>query len=217
VTPVAESERNQATAGSEANTALRPLPPDAVIVMSVRDTVLFPGMVAPITVGRPRSVAAAQQAVREQRQIGILMQRDGKVADPEPIDMHRMGTIANIIRYITTPDGVHHVVCQGDQRFQVTEFLTGWPFLVARVLRIPESEARSPQIEARFLNLKAQAVEAIQLLPQVPAELLAAVQSIDAPPADQGRARRASARGVAARADGGNPAPAWRRRRGQGR
>jgi ATP-dependent Lon protease len=183
VTPVADSALNPAPAGSEANTALRPLPADAVIIMSVRDTVLFPGMVAPITVGRPRSVAAAQQAVREQRQIGILMQRDGKVADPEPIDMHRMGSIANIIRYITTPDGAHLVVCQGDQRFQVTEFLSGWPFLVARVLRIPESEARSPQIEARFLNLQSQALEALQLLPQAPQELIAAIQNTQSPSA----------------------------------
>ena len=59
-------------------------------------------------------------------------------------------------------------MCQGVQRFQITEFLSGWPFFVARVLRIPEPDSKSPEIEARFLNLKAQTFEALQLLPQAP-------------------------------------------------
>src|SRR5271170_5976290 len=117
---------------------LPPLPQDALIIVPVRNTVLFPGLVLPITLGRPKSIGAAQQAVRDQRQVGILLQRDGEVADPAGIDMHRMGTVANIVRYITTPDGTNHLVCQGEQRFQIVECLSGWPFLVARVLRITE-------------------------------------------------------------------------------
>ena len=105
------------TANASAN--LPPLPADALIIVPVRNTVLFPGIVLPITVGRTRSIAAAQQAVREQRQVGILLQREADVADPTPIDMHRIGTVANIVRYITAPDGTHHLVCQGDQRFQI--------------------------------------------------------------------------------------------------
>jgi len=180
---VAETEllaptENEATRGAP---SVPPLPPDAIIIVPVRSTVLFPGLVLPITVGRPKSVAAAQQAIREQHPVGILMQRDPEVADPTPLDMHRMGTIANVARYVTAPDGTHHLVCQGEQRFQVTEFLSGWPFMVARVLRIPEPESFAPDIEARFLNLRSQAVEAVQLLPQAPPELLAALQSIDSP------------------------------------
>ena len=163
--------------------SLPPLPPDALIIVPVRNTVLFPGLVLPITLGRLKSIAAAQQAVRDQRQVGILLQRATEVEDPSAIDMHRMGTLANIVRYITTPDGSHHLVCQGEQRFQILEYLSGWPFLVARVLRIPEPEVRTPEIEARFVNLKAQAVEAVELLPQAPAELVAAIQSIEAAPA----------------------------------
>ena len=163
--------------------ALPPLPADALIIVPVRSTVLFPGLVLPITLGRPKSVAAAQQAVRDQRQVGILMQRDAEVADPSAIDMHRMGTVANIVRYLTAPDGTNHLVCQGEQRFQIVEYLTGWPFMVARVLQIPEPAVRGPEVEARFVNLKSQAVEAVQLLPQVPQDLLAAIQSIDAAPA----------------------------------
>ena len=162
---------------------LPPLPPDALIIVPVRNTVLFPGLVLPITVGRAKSVAAAQEAVRQQRQVGILMQRDSQVNEPAALDLHRIGTIGNIVRYVTAPDGSHHFVCQGEQRFQILEFLNGWPFFVARVLRLPETDNRSPEIEARFISLKAQAVEAVQLLPQAPPELLSAVEQIDSPSA----------------------------------
>jgi ATP-dependent Lon protease len=137
--------------------------------------------VLPISVGRPVSVAAAQQAVREQRQVGLLMQRNPETLEPTQADLYRIGTVANIARYVTAPDGGHHLVCQGEQRFQVLEFLEGWPFMVARVARIPEPTSQSPEIEARFLNLQRQTVEALQLLPQAPPELLAAIQSITSP------------------------------------
>jgi ATP-dependent Lon protease len=171
---------NQAASGAA---TLPALPPDALIIVPVRNTVLFPGLVLPITLGRPKSIAAAQQAVRDQRQVGILLQRDAEVSEPTPLDMHRMGTIANIVRYITAPDGSHHLICQGEQRFQVVEYLSGWPFFVARVLQIPEPETQSAEVEARFVNLKAQTLEAIQLLPQAPPDLLAAIQSIEGPSA----------------------------------
>ncbi|MGA2940676.1 MAG: LON peptidase substrate-binding domain-containing protein, partial [Xanthobacteraceae bacterium] len=177
------AEEIQAKSSTQAGTTLPTLPSDALIIVPVRNTVLFPGQVLPITLGRSKSIGAAQQAVRDQRQVGILLQRDSEVADPTAIDMHRMGTVANIVRYITAPDGTNHLVCQGEQRFQIVEYLSGWPFLVARVLRITEPTVRTPEIEARFVNIKAQAIEAVQLLPQVPGELLAAIQSIDEPPA----------------------------------
>jgi ATP-dependent Lon protease len=158
-----------------------PLPPDALIVVPVRGMVLFPGTVLPITLGRPRSVLAAQRAVREQKPIGIVMQRSAEVADPLPIDLHRMGTVANIVRYITAPDGTNHLVCQGEQRFRVADYLTGWPFFVARTERVPEPSPTSNEIEARFVHLKGQAIEAIQLLPQAPNELLATIQGVDSP------------------------------------
>jgi len=173
------SARESAGAGA----TYAPIPPDALIIVPVRNSVLFPEQVMPITVGRPKSVAAAQQAMREQRPVGILLQRDGNTNDPAPIDMHRFGTVANVVRFLTAPDGSHHLVAQGEQRFQVEEFLGGWPFFVARVRRIPEPTTRSPEIDARFLNLKNQLGEALRLLPQVPAELVASVESIDSPAA----------------------------------
>jgi ATP-dependent Lon protease len=171
------------TAEAFGGTMSPPLPPDGVAIIPVRNFVLFPGIVMPVTIGRARSIAAAQQAVREQRQVGILMQRDPGVEEPGSGDMHGIGTIANVVRYVTAPDGAHHLVCQGDQRFRIIDFLSGWPFLVARVLRIPEPNPGTPEIEARFLHLQGQAVEAVRLLPQAPQELLAAIQSVTQPAA----------------------------------
>ncbi|HET7678708.1 MAG TPA: endopeptidase La [Xanthobacteraceae bacterium] len=152
-----------------------------MIIVPVRSFVLFPGVVMPVTVGRPKSVSAAQQAVRDQRQIGILMQRDASQDDPSPIDMHRIGTVANIVRYVSAGEGGHHLICQGEQRFQILEFLSGWPFFVARVLRIPETTTANPETEARMLHLRGQAVEALELLPQAPQELIGAIQAIKIP------------------------------------
>jgi ATP-dependent Lon protease len=175
----------------EAGTSSRPaasspdqsvsIPEDALIIVAVRNTVLFPGMVAPITLGRSKAIAAAQQAVREQRQIGILLQRDAELSEPGPDDLYRVGTVANIVRYITGPDDSHHVICQGVQRIRVLDFLPGTPFPAARVLNIPEPTTSSPEIEARFLNLQRQAIEAAELLPQAPQELIAVLQGATSP------------------------------------
>jgi ATP-dependent Lon protease len=166
---------------AEAPQRLAEIPPDALIIIPVRETVLFPGVILPITVGRASSIEAAQRAVRSQKQIGVLMQRDPSVEEPAPIDMHTTGCVVNIARYVTGPDGSHHLVCQGEQRFRVIEFLHGWPFMVARVLRLEEVDQRTADIEARFLNLQRMAVEALQLLPQTPPELLNAVQGAPNP------------------------------------
>ena len=114
-------------------------------------------VIAPITIARPKSIAAAQQALREQRPVGILLQRNAEVDDPGPDDLHRICTVANIVRYLTGPDESHHIVCQGVQRARILDFLPGTPFPAARVLHIPEPTTTSPEIEARFLNLQRQA------------------------------------------------------------
>jgi ATP-dependent Lon protease len=170
----------EAPAPEETPTAL---PSDAVIVLPVRNTVLFPGIVMPITLGRRQSVLGAQQAAREQKQVAIVLQRNPEQDEPDRNDLHRIGTIANIVRYVTAPDGTHHLICQGDQRCQVEEWLDGWPFLVARVVRFAEPTSRSAEIDARLVNLRTQAVEALQLLPQAPAELVNAVGAIEKPAA----------------------------------
>ena len=177
-----EPESVQAVAREEQAITASP-PSDALIIIPVRDLVLFPGMLIPVTIGRDRSIAAAQHALRNQRQVGILMQRDSGTADPVATDLYRIGTVANLVRYVTAPDGSHHLVCQGEERFQILEFLNGWPFLVARVQRIPDTiEAPlTPEIEALFLHLRTQALEALELLPQAPQQLVEAVQSVNSP------------------------------------
>src|SRR6516164_5930377 len=177
-----DNEQSNAAASATGQKPVQ-LPDDSLIIVAVRNIVLFPGVVAPITINRPKSIAAAQQALREQRPIGILLQRNAEVEDPTPDDLYRVCTVANLVRYITAPDETHHIVCQGVQRARVLDFFPGTPFLVARILRIPEPTTSSPEIEARFLNLQRQAIEAIQLLPQTPPELLAAFQSTTSPAA----------------------------------
>ncbi|WP_293226177.1 endopeptidase La [Ottowia sp.] len=151
------------------------------MIVAVRDTVLFPGTVFPVAIGREASVLAAQQALRQERPIGILMQRDVDKDEPGAVDMHRTGTIANILRYINAADGGHHLVVQGLQRFRVTEFVREKPILAARVQALDEPKVEGTEIEARTLALRQQAMEALQLLPQVPQPLIAAVQSTAEP------------------------------------
>jgi ATP-dependent Lon protease len=161
-----------------------PAPPtDALIVVPVRNTVLFPEAVFPITIGRPASVAAAQEAVREQRQVLIVLQRDPQVDDPTPEQLHEIGAVANILRYVTDQDGRHHIICQGVQRFRITGFVEGWPYLVARGLLLPEPTGAGPEVEARVELLRGQALELLQMLPQAPSELQEAVQAIQSPAA----------------------------------
>jgi ATP-dependent Lon protease len=175
---MATNETPSATIQAEARGELPTVPADALVILPVRGTVLFPGTVLPITVGRPRSIAAAQEAVKRGLAVGLVLQRDSEIEDPAGADLYQLGTAAAVLRYVTAPDGSHHLVSQGQYRFRIVEFLPGFPFLVARVDRIGEAEIRTPELEARMLHLKRQAAEALELLPQAPPELAAALQSI---------------------------------------
>src|SRR5437588_237732 len=159
------------------------IPEDALILITTRNLVLFPGTVLPITLGRQRSIAAAQTAIRLNRPVGLVLQREAATEDPMPTDLHRVGTEANLLRYVTSTDGSHHVICQGEHRIRILEFLDGYPFFVARIERVPETEDASKEIDARLLNLRNQALEVLQLLPQTPAELVNAVQGVTSAPA----------------------------------
>ncbi|MCV4690839.1 LON peptidase substrate-binding domain-containing protein, partial [Escherichia coli] len=85
--------------------------------------------------------------------------------------LHRVGTVAAILRYVTAPDGTHHLICQGQQRFRVTDFASGQPFLAARVETYEEQDDRRTEVQARFMLLRERALEAVELLPQAPREL----------------------------------------------
>ena len=163
--------------------AVRPLPEDALIIVPVRNVVLFPGMVFPLTVGRERSRTAVQEAVRLQRPLGVLLQSKPEVEEPGPDDLHWVGTSAGVLRYVTAPDGSHHAICKGLQRFRVLQFLDGHPFTVARVQLIDAPERGDADVEGRAHSLKERAVEILQLLPQVPEEMVAALQAVEGPAA----------------------------------
>jgi ATP-dependent Lon protease len=158
---------------------LPPLPADAVPIVALRNVVLFPGIVLPVTLGREESIAAAQEAVRTGRKVGLLLQRDPALEKPGPTDLYEIGVLATVVRYVTAPDGAHHLVCQGEGRFRLLQVVRERPFLAARVEAIAEPEVGSADIEARVDFLKQRAVEALSLLPQVPAELARTIRGID--------------------------------------
>jgi len=155
---------------------------DMLLIVPMRNIVLFPGVVAPVAMKRPGSVAAAQEAVRSGRQIGFLLQKDADEDAPGSDGLNHIGTVANVLRYVTGTDGIHHLIVQGERRFRVLDFQKGMPFTLARVEYLPESVVDNA-IEARALNLKKLAAEAVELLPQAPAELANAVQGIESPSA----------------------------------
>jgi ATP-dependent Lon protease len=159
------------------------LPTDVVPIMPLRNTVLFPAAVLPIDVGRERSIAAAQFAALNQRPLGVLLQRDPDAAEPGPNELHPIGTIASVLRYVTTPDGRHHLIGRGEQRFRVIEFVEGHPFLAARVERIAEADLKGAEIDGRVLQIKERALEALKLMPEAPAEFAVAIQNTASPSA----------------------------------
>jgi ATP-dependent Lon protease len=156
---------------------------DMIIILPVRNLVLFPGVVLPVSMNRERTVAGAKEALRTERNVGFLLQRDPQTNDPTGDDLFKVGTAASVLRYVLSADGTHHIVAQGERRFRVLDFQPGLPFMLARVEYLTEPANVSSDIEARVLHLKKLAAEAITLLPQAPAEIGNAVQAMESPAA----------------------------------
>ncbi|WP_405231166.1 endopeptidase La [Lentisalinibacter salinarum] len=157
------------------------IPEDVLLVLPVRNLIVFPGAVTQVALGREISIAAAQEAVKNDRKLGLVLQRDPAVDEPGPEDLYKVGTVVSVVRYITAPNGMHHLICQGEERFRVLDFVPGLPFMAARFDTIPEPKGTSPEAEALANHVKQKAGELIQLLPQVPPELPTALQSIESP------------------------------------
>ena len=107
--------------------------PETIAIMPLRNTVLFPGVVLPITVGREKSIKALQNAFKGNKLIGVLSQMDGSIEDPDISQIHRTGTIARVIKQLKMPDGSTTVIIQGKKRFVVNEYTTEEPFLQAKI------------------------------------------------------------------------------------
>src|ERR1700676_2259449 len=125
------------------------IPEDATIILPVRNMLLFPGMVLPLTIGRPASIAAAQKAAQSGRKVGLLLQDDPSIEQPGPEHLRRVGTVAEILRYVTSED-THYVICRGLRRFRVEKFLSGFPFFWAGSREIALSQGFTPEVEARM-------------------------------------------------------------------
>lgn len=167
---------------NQENERRRPkLPDDVIIVLPVRNTVLYPGMVMPLSVGRRRSVAAIQEAVKTDRPLAVVMQKNQEDENPGPDDLYQHATMASVLRFVTTGDGGHHLIAQGGDRIRILDYIEGHPFLLARFEVEKEPEKTGKEIEARMLNLKQRAHEAIDLLPQAPDEMKAGLDQIDSP------------------------------------
>jgi ATP-dependent Lon protease len=160
------------------STSLPALPIDAVPLIAVRNVVLFPGVIIPISVGREASIAAAQYALRHEGSLGVLLQRDPNEDIPHPNGLYSIGTLSVMLRYVTGPDGSHNIICQGEQRFRVIEYLEDYPFVAARIENIQEEEVHSTIIDANLLQLREMVSELIGLLPQSPPEMMNALQQV---------------------------------------
>ena len=157
------------------------LPGDAVVIVPVRNIVLFPGALGPLSMGRARSIAAVEDAQRHRRPIGLLLQRDPAQDDPSPADLYTIGTLASIAHRRVAPDNTQQLVCQGEKRFRVVEFLPNLPFLAARIERIEEPQTLTPDIEARTHQLKEQAGDVLSLLPHAPPQAALALEGVSNP------------------------------------
>ncbi len=176
---------SEAPESSSANleTALEPAPPqDTLILLPVRNTVLFPGMVLTLTAGRGQSKEDVQAAIKRQQPLGVVLQRDPHMQDPPFEGLNTIGTVANVLRYVTSPDdGAHHLICQGVERFRLIAPVTGPDYRAARVEFLPDKETDDPAVAARALVLKERAGEMIGLLPNAGGELVKALDAINSP------------------------------------
>jgi ATP-dependent Lon protease len=157
------------------------VPPGALLILPLRHAVLFPSTVMPLVVGRPASLQIAEEAVRQQIQVGFVAQRDPSVELPQPAQLFPIGTSAEILRMYNLPDGQRQIIVQGRQRFEIAEFIETDPFLIARVTMIEENAPRSEEFQARVINLRQEAGKALTLLPEPMMELKTAIERIDDP------------------------------------
>jgi ATP-dependent Lon protease len=156
--------------------------PKEIPILPLRNTVLFPGVVLPITVGRDKSIKAVTDAYKTDKLIGVLAQKDSSVEDPSLNELVAVGTIARIIKVIKMPDGGTTVILQGKRRFKVGSITTDDPYFKAQVLLLQEEEAPKDQDFAAYVsNIKDLAAQIIQLSPNIPTEASIILKNIENP------------------------------------
>ncbi|MEM6965317.1 MAG: endopeptidase La [Bacteroidota bacterium] len=171
--PLFSVDEDEESAPAETYSEILPL-------LALKNTVLFPGIVIPITVGRDKSLQAIQKAYQSERMIAVLSQKDSKVEDPAQEDLYSVGTIARIIKLLKMPDGTATAILQGRKRFMLTEITQHEPFLRGRIgvmEDIPPQDGL--EFDAIVSSIKDLAKQIIELSPQIPSEAVVILKNID--------------------------------------
>jgi ATP-dependent Lon protease len=156
--------------------------PAELPLLALRNTVLFPGVVLPITVGRDKSIKAVNEAYKADKLVGVVAQKDSSVEDPAIGDLEDIGTVARIVKLIKMPDGGTTVIIQGKRRFKIAELLSDDPYFKASIRLLDEEEAPKDQdFEAYVSNIKELAAQIIQLSPNIPSEASIILKNIENP------------------------------------
>jgi ATP-dependent Lon protease len=158
--------------------------PEDLPILSLRNTVLFPGVVIPITAGRDKSIKLINDANKKGNVIGVLAQKDESVEEPTPDDLHTIGTVARIIRVLKMPDGNTTVILQGKKRFEVDQFTQEEPYLKATIKSVEEERPlkRDKEFKTIMDSIKELAIEIIQESPNIPTEATFAIKNIESNP-----------------------------------
>ncbi|MDF2189513.1 endopeptidase La [Paraflavitalea sp. CAU 1676] len=156
--------------------------PDELPLLPLRNTVLFPGVVLPITVGRDKSIKAINDAYKADKLVGVVAQKDSNVEDPTVTDLEDIGTVARIIKMIKMPDGGTTVIIQGKKRFKIASITTEDPYFKARIQLLEEDDSpKLEDFEAYVANIKDLATQIIQLSPNIPSDAAIILKNIENP------------------------------------
>ena len=152
-------------------------------ILPLRNTVLFPGVVIPITVGRDKSIQAVKASYNKDKLIGVVSQKDGNIEDPTPADLCQIGTVAKIIKMIKMQDGGTTIIIQGKKRFELLEMKEEDPFFKASVKVLIEDKVdkENQNFQAYLSNIKDLATQIIQLSPNFPSEAAMILKNIESP------------------------------------
>ncbi len=156
--------------------------PSELPLLPLRNTVLFPGVVLPITVGRDKSIKAITEAYKADKLVGVIAQKDSSVEDPTINDLEEIGTVARIIKLIKMPDGGTTVIIQGKKRFQMGAITSEDPYFKAQIILLEDEEApKADDFEAYVSNIKELAGQIVQLSPNIPTEASIILKNIENP------------------------------------
>ncbi len=155
--------------------------PEVLPILPLRNMVLFPGVVIPITAGRDRSIKLLEEANKSHKVIGIVAQKDESIEEPGADDLHKVGVVARILRVLKMPDGNTTVIIQGKKRFQMGEILTEQPYITARAVDIPEARPLPDHTEFNAIidSIKELSLEIIKESPNIPSEASFAIKNIE--------------------------------------